>query len=72
MDGIGAKEDASVSMITNEASSLHPAVRVAGNPIYSTEVPGPFITDPATEAYLENNYSMSAINANARIGASAN
>ena len=72
MDGIGAKEDASVSMITNEASSLHPAVRIAGNPIYSTDVPGPFITDPATEAYLENTYSLSAINANARIGASNN
>jgi len=72
IDGTGAREDASISLIRNEVSSLHPAARVAGNPIYSKDVPGPFITDPATEAYLENNYSMSAINANSRIGASNN
>ena len=72
IDGTGAREEASISLIRNDVSSLHPAMRVAGNPIYSTDVPGPFITDPATDAYLENNYSMSAINANARIGASDN
>ena len=72
MDGIGAKEDASISLIRNEVSSLHPAVRINGNPIYSTDVPGPFITDPATEEYLENQFSFSAINPNARIGANNN
>ena len=72
MDGIGAKEDASISLIRNKVSSLHPAVRINGNPIYSTDVPGPFITDPATEEYLENQFSFSAINPNARIGANNN
>lgn len=70
MDGQGARNEGAISMITNEVSPLLPATRVAGNPIYSSDVPAAFINDPATDTYLDNEFSFNAKNANARIGAS--
>ncbi|MDE0569957.1 MAG: hypothetical protein OSB44_04700 [Verrucomicrobiales bacterium] len=72
MDGPGARDEGAISLITNEVSPLLPATRVAGNPIYSSDVPAPFINDPATNTYLDNEFSFNAKNANARIGASDN
>jgi hypothetical protein len=72
MDGQGARNDGAISMITNEVSPLLPATRVAGNPVYSSDVPASFIIDPATDTYLDNEFSFNAKNANARIGASNN
>ncbi len=70
MDGPGARDEGAISLVTNEVSPLLPATRVAGNPIYSSDVPAPFINDPATDTYLDNEFSFNAKNANARIGAS--
>ena len=70
MDGPGARDEGAISLITNEVSPLLPATRIAGNPIYSSDVPAPFINDPATDTYLDNEFSFNAKNANARIGAS--
>jgi len=70
MDGPGARDEGTISLIRNEVSPLLPVTRVAGIPIYSSDVPAPFINDPATDTYLDNEFSFNAKNANARIGAS--
>ncbi|HIG84304.1 MAG TPA: hypothetical protein EYG40_13665 [Verrucomicrobia bacterium] len=72
MDGPDARDEGAIGLITNEVSPLLPATRIAGNPIYSSDVPAPFINDPATDTYLDNEFSFNAKNANARIGASDN
>ncbi|MCP4849278.1 MAG: hypothetical protein GY899_15155 [Verrucomicrobiaceae bacterium] len=68
MDGVGARDEGVISVVPNEVSPLRAAFRTTGEPVYSADVPGPIMIDPATETNLENAFSFNAATAYSRIG----
>jgi hypothetical protein len=68
MDGVGARDEGPISMVSNEASPLRAVVRTTGEPLYSADVPGPIIVDPATDASFDNAFSFNAATAYSRLG----
>ena len=68
MDGVGARDEGVISTVINEVSPLRSVVRTSGEPLYSSDVPGPIIVDPATDATFDNAFSFNAATAYSKLG----
>lgn len=67
MDDPAATDGGDIVEVVNEISALHPAIRNAGTPLYSTDVPATTILDPVSNTTYPNGFSMDATAGNSRL-----
>ncbi|MGC6426330.1 MAG: hypothetical protein ACON5H_04965 [Akkermansiaceae bacterium] len=67
MDDDGASDGADIVTVSNEVSPLLAALRNAGTPRYSSDVPAPQIYDPVSDVTFANNFSLDATEPNSRL-----